>query len=466
MRSNNTFIFLVVAIVSFLVYWFFIRKKTVKTPAPTPSSTETPSATMGEAVVTFKPDNDADEPEAYTEYADDTSWAELSGNVTVKLTWDNKAGFNNTTKITIRRVIVDDENNETIYDHVIERYNTDGTVITANEDYFKNFESGLTYTVTNMSGSDGGNTAYSVLGKNTYSIRYTLTDGRSGILTEDENGKTTLTDTFSIEDLSLTLDAVAKKERKVKPSGAGGVETSSAVSENLVYLLSKNKSPGSLGRRYAFHCGRSTYAQKQITGIRNYYFMRLDKVMKQICNKKRGYETTDKNAFQLYNIKIGKHIAVKFKYKTADGPTKGDFEDVELTYVNTDTINQGCVDGTFCTTFKMVEDQYTKGDTGDNTKYYAFRVSDCNRKTKTPWTSMTDAQKENPDNTRGTGDLKSTVDAYLVTNPDNGELSVKTLDTMTEQELSEGWHAFELRNVDSGTDYEMEEVYWRTDLCN
>ena len=177
MRSNNTFIFLVVAIVSFLVYWFFIRKKTVKTPAPTPSSTETPSATMGEAVVTFKPDKDADEPEAYTEYADDTSWAELSGNVTVKLTWDNKAGFNNTTKITIRREIVDDEDNKTTYNHVIERYNTDGTVITANGDYFKNFQDGLKYTVTNKSGNNGE--AYSVLGKNTYSIWYTITNNDS-----------------------------------------------------------------------------------------------------------------------------------------------------------------------------------------------------------------------------------------------------------------------------------------------
>ena len=459
MRSNNTFIFLVVAIVSFLVYWFFIRKKTVKTPAPTPSSTETPSATMGEAVVTFKPDKDADEPEAYTEYADDTSWAELSGNVTVKLTWDNKAGFNNTTKITIRRVIVDDEDNETTYDHDIERYNTDGTVITANEDYFKNFKGALTYTVTNTSGNN--DEAYSVLGKNTYSILYTLTDGRSEILTEDEDGnKETLTDTFSIEDLSLTLDAVAKTERRVKPSGAGGVETSSAVSENIVYLVSKNKSVGIPSRRYAYHCHKNGTTKWNYI----YYFMRLDKVMKQICNKKRGYETTDKNAFQLYNISKGKHIAVNFKYKTADGPTKGDFEDAELTYVNTDTINNECINGTFCTTFKMVEDQYTKGDTGDDTKYYAFRVSDCNRKTKTSWASMTDDQKENPDNTRGTGDLKSTVDAYLVTNPANGNLTVRTLDTMTDQELSEGWHAFEMRNVDSGTEDEMVN-YLKKDVC-
>ena len=428
MRSNNTFIFLVVAIVSFLVYWFFIRKKTVKTPAPTPSSTETPSATMGEAVVTFKPDKDADEPEAYTEYADDdTSWAELSGNVTVKLTWDNKAGFNNTTKITIRRVIVDDENNETIYEHVIERYNTEGTVITANEDYFKNFNSGLTYTVTNTSGNNG--TAYSVLGKNTYSILYTLTDGGSGILTEDENGKTTLTDTFSIEDLSLTLDAVAKTERKVKPSGAGGVETSSAVSENLVYLLSKNKVNG---KRFAYRDRKSSQS----------WYTRLDKVMNQICNKKKGYETTDKNAFQLYNELKKEHLAANFTYDN-----NGNFTGVNLVFKNTESINQECVDGTFCTTFKMVEDQYTKGGTGDNTKYYAFRVSDCNRKTKTSWASMTDAQKENPDDTRGTDGLKSTVDAYLLANPSNGKLTLTTLDKMTDQELSEGWHAFEMVKV-------------------
>ena len=458
MRSNNTFIFLVVAIVSFLVYWFFIRKKTVKTPAPTPSSTETPSATMGEAVVTFKPDKDADEPEAYTEYADDdTSWAELSGNVTVKLTWDNKAGFNNTTKITIRRVIVDDENNETIYEHVIERYNTEGTVITANEDYFKNFKGGLTYTVTNKSGNN--DTAYSVLGKNTYSIRYRLTNNDSNILTEDEDGnKETLTDTFSIEDLSLTLDAVTKTERRVKPSDAGGVETSSAVSENNVYLLSKNTRNWSNNKDYRTAYGYSKY--NTVTKKLDYYYLRLDKVLKQTCNKKKGYETTDKNAFRLYCNFRKKHLAVNFKYKT-----DGTFDKIELTCTDeADKINKNCIDGTFCTTFKMVQDQYTKGDTGDDTKYYAFRVSDCNRKTKTPWASMTDSQKEDPDNTRGTGDLKSPVDAYLVTNPANGKLTVKTLDTMTDQELSEGWHAFEMRNVDSGTEDEMVN-YLKKDVC-
>ena len=413
---------------------------------------------MGEAVVTFKPDKDGDEPEAYTEYAadDNTDWAGLSENVTVKLTWDNKAGFNNTTKITIRRVILY-KDVTTTYDHVIDRYDTEGTVIAGNEDYFKNFRSGLTYTVTHKSGNNG--TAYSVLGKNTYSILYTLSDSRTAVLTEDENGdKTDLIDTFSIEDLSLTLDAVAKTERRVKPSGAGGVETSSAVSENNVYLLSKNTIKlYNSDMKIAY--GHSFYNIN--TSKSEYYYLRLDKAMKQICNKKMGYETTDKNAFQLYCNYRKKHLAVKFTHSSLGVTT------MELTCVeDVEKLNQGCVDGSYCTTFKMVEDQYTKGDTGDDTKYYAFRVSDCNRKTKTPWTSMTDDQKENPDNTRGTGDLKSTVDAYLVTNPTTGNLSVKTLDTMTDKELSEGWHAFEMRNVDSGTDdYIRSEDVYMSDVC-
>tara|TARA_B100001175_G_scaffold293531_1_gene280091 strand:+ start:30 stop:1097 length:1068 start_codon:yes stop_codon:yes gene_type:complete len=354
-------------------------------------------------------------------------------------------------------VIVDDEDNETTYDHDIERYNTDGTVITANEDYFKNFKGGLTYTVTNKSGNN--DTAYSVLGKNTYSIRYRLTNNDSNILTEDEDGnKETLTDTFSIEDLSLTLDAVTKTERRVKPSDAGGVETSSAVSENNVYLLSKNTRNWSNNKDYRTAYGYSKY--NTVTKKLDYYYLRLDKVLKQTCNKKKGYETTDKNAFRLYCNFRKKHLAVNFKYKT-----DGTFDKIELTCTDeADKINKNCIDGTFCTTFKMVQDQYTKGDTGDDTKYYAFRVSDCNRKTKTPWASMTDSQKEDPDNTRGTGDLKSTVDAYLVTNPANGKLTVKTLDTMTDQELSEGWHAFEMRNVDSGTEDEMVN-YLKKDVC-
>ena len=430
MRSKNTIIFLIVAIVSFLVYWFFIRKKTVKTPAPTPSSTETPSATMGEAVVTFKPDKDGDEPEAYTEYAaGDTDWADLSKNVTVKLTWDNKAGFNNTTKITIKRVIIY-KNVPKTYNHVIDRYDADGAVIAGNKDYFKNFKGGLSYTVTNKSGN--GDAAYSVLGENTYSILYTLNTDPSitGVLTEDENGdKTTLTDTFSIDDLSLTLDMLEKTERKVTPSLSGGVETSSSASESLVYLLSKNKVNN---KRFAYRDRKTSKS----------WYTRLDKVMNQICNKKRGYETTDKNAFQLYNELKKEHLAANFTYDN-----NGNFTGVNLVFKNTESISQGCVDGSFCTTFKMVGDQYTKGDTGDKTEYYAFRVSDCNRKTRKSWNNMDATERANPDNTRGTDELKSTVDAYLVANPINGKLTLKTMDKMTDTELGEGWHAFEMVEV-------------------
>ena len=445
MRSNNIKIFLIVAIVSFLVYWFFIRKNAVKTPAPTPASLESPSATMGEAVVTFKPDKDGDEPEAYTEYDEgDTDWADLSKNVTVKLTWDNKAGFNNTTKITIRRVIVLGEEAQT-YDHVFQRYDADGNEIAANKDYFKNFKSGLTYTVTHKSGaasdSDGNLIAYSVLGENTYSIRYTLTDGRTDTLTEDpETGnKTTLKETFTPEDLSLTLDMVKRKTRLVTPSSAGDVEATSAVSENNVYLLTKN-----------------TYGNpKKKNAFRNY---RLDKVTKQICNKNKGYETTDKNAFRLYCNEKEKHVAVKFKYKP-DGTPDG----MQLMCTDqADKINETCVDGTFCTTFKMVQDQYTKG-TGDdaNKDYYAFRVSNCNRTNRTKWGDRTD--KTDPDNTRGTGDLLSTVDAYLVANPnDNGKLSVKTMGQMTDQELRDGHHAFEMLSY---TDVSQISSYHSKTIC-
>jgi hypothetical protein len=431
MRSKNTFIFLIVAIVSFLVYWFFIRKKTVKTPAPTPASPETPSATMGEAVVTFKPDKDGDEPEAYTEYAEgDTDWADLSKNVEIKLTWDNKAGFNNTTKITIRRVIETGSGDQTTtktYDHVFQRYDADGNEIAVNKDIFKNYKSGLTYTVTHKSGatsdSDGNLIAYSVLGKNTYSIWYTLTDGRTAKLTEDpETGdKTELEETFTPEDLSLTLDMVKRKTRLVTPSSASDAEATSAVSENNVYLLTKN-----------------TYGNpKKKNAFKNY---RLDKVTKQICNKNKGYETTDKNAFRLYCNDKEKHVAVKFKYKT-DGAPDG----MQLICTDqADKINETCVDGTFCTTFKMVQDQYTKG-TGDdaNKDYYAFRVSNCNKTNRIKWGDRGD--QTDPDNTRGTGDLLSTVDAYLVANPnDSGKLSVKTMEQMTDQELRDGHHAFEM----------------------
>ena len=139
-----------------------------------------------------------------------------------------------------------------------------------------------------------------VLGKNTYSILYTLNTDPSitGVLTEDEDGdKTTLIDTFSIEDLSLTLDMLEKTERKVTPSLSGGVETSSSASESLVYLLSKNKVNN---KRFAYRDRKTSKS----------WYTRLDKVMNQICNKKRGYETTDKNAFQLYNELKKEHLAI------------------------------------------------------------------------------------------------------------------------------------------------------------
>jgi len=452
MRSNNTIIFLVVAIVSFLVYWFFIRKKTVKTPAPTPASPETPSATMGEAVVTFKPDKDGDEPEAYTEYDEgDTDWADLSKNVTVKLTWDNKAGFNNTTKITIRRVIETgsgDQKTTKTYDHVIQRYDADGNEIAVNKNYFKNFQDDLSYTVTNKSGAtsdnDGNLIAYSVLGKNTYSIRYTLTDGRTDTLTEDpETGdKKTIEETFTIADLSLTLEMVKKTERKVKPSSASDIETSSAVSENLIVFISKNKRPAN-GKRYLY--------SKQV----GRHPLRLDKVLKTVCNKKKGYDTDDKNAFYLYDTGTQKYITALFKYES-----DGKFKEAEIYCSRDITIsNKTCFDQYTCPKITMVQDQYTKG-TGDdaNKQYYSLRVSDCNRETKGSWA---DANKDDPENTRGTGDFKSDTEVYFVANKTTGRLSLKTQEQMTDEELRDGWHAFELANRDevgSWSNYNVREV--------
>lgn len=441
MRSKNTFIFLIVAIVSFLVYWFFIRKKTVKTPAPTPASPETPSATMGEAVVTFKPDKDADEPEAYTEYDEgDTDWVDLSKNVEITLTWDNKAGFNNTTKIMIRRVIETgsgDQTTKKTYDHVIQRYDADGNEIAANKIFFTNFKSGLSYKIKHDFGNkdDQGNpVAYSVLGKNTYSIWYTLTDGRSAILTEDDDGdKKTLTDTFTIEDLSLTLEMVKKTERYVTPSSASDVEKSSAVSENYIVLISKNKATVGASKRYLYRRWVNQYP------FDDWKPFRLDKALKTVCNTKKGYDTDDKNAFYLFDTHNNKYIAAKFHYDT-----NGKFTEAKLVCTkDINILNQTCIESFTCPKIKMVQDQYTKGASGDTKQYYSLRISDCNRENRTSWA---DTDRDDPENTRGTGDLKSTTEVYFVTDKTTGKLILKTQEQMYDEELRDGWHAFEMVN--------------------
>ena len=107
----------------------------------------------------------------------------------------------------------------------------------------------------------------------------------------------------------------------------------------------------------------------------------------------------------------------------------------------------------------MVQDQYTKG-TGDdaNKQYYSLRVSDCNRETKGSWA---DANKDDPENTRGTGDFKSDTEVYFVANKTTGLLSLKTQEQMTDEELRDGWHAFELANRDevgSWSNYNVREL--------
>jgi len=452
MRSNNTIIFLIVAIVSFLVYWFFIRKKTVKTPAPTPASNETPSATMGEAVVTFKPDKDSDEPEAYTEYDEgDTDWVDLSKNVEITLTWDNKSGFNNTTKITIRRVIETgsgDQKEEKTYDHVIQRYDADGNEIAVNKNYFKNFQDGLTYKLKNDFGnkdSEGNPVEYSVLGKNTYSILYKLTDGGEGILTEDPTtgDKTTLTDTFTIADLSLTLEMVKKTERYVTPSSASDIEKSSAVSENYIVLISKNTDTLGGNKRFLYRRRKDEYPFNQ------WLPLRLDKAMKTVCNENKGYDTDDKNAFYLFDTKNNKYLTALFKYDT-----DGKFKEAEM-YCTEDikNANQKCFNQYTCPKIKMVQDQYTKGASGDTKQYYSLRISDCNRETRGSWE---DANKEDLENTRGTGDFKSTTEVYFVANAHNGDITLKTQEQMTDEELRDGWHAFEMVNAEEIKDADVE----------
>lgn len=223
MRSNNTFIFLIVAVVSFLVYWFFIRKKPddiSNQPSPGEEEPSLPVAEMQEIEQIINPDKSVKkeeyaEPyiEPYTEYAegDGYDFADLSNNITATLKWKNRGGFQRVTQITLIHKAGTTEVNK----DVINKFGDDGTTeIEANKKYFINRSGLISHTFDNKKTADG--TSVNLVGKNTFEIKYKLDNGTTGTLLPGA-GQDAIELDISKDLLRLSLELFEPSSQTYKP---------------------------------------------------------------------------------------------------------------------------------------------------------------------------------------------------------------------------------------------------------
>jgi len=223
MRSNNTFIFLIVAVVSFLVYWFFIRKKPddiSNQPSPGEEESSLPVAEMQEIEQVINPDKSVKkdeyaEPyiEPYTEYAegDGYDFADLSNNITATLKWKNRGGFQRVTQITLIHKVGTTEVNK----DVIKKFDTDGTTeIEDNKKYFINRSGLISYTFDNKKTADGSSA--NLVGTNTFEVKYKLDNGTTGTLLPG-TGQDAIQLVISKDLLRLSLELFEPSSQTYKP---------------------------------------------------------------------------------------------------------------------------------------------------------------------------------------------------------------------------------------------------------
>ena len=223
MRSNNTFIFLIVAVVSFLVYWFFIRKKPddiSNQPSPGEEEPSLPVAEMQEIEQITNPDESVKKEEyaeaytePYTEYAEGGyDFAKLSNNITATLKWKNKGGFQNVKQITLTHKVGTTEVNK----DVINKFGDDGTTeIEDNKKYFIN-RSGdtlISHTFDNKT-SDG--TSKNLVGTNTFTVTYKISDTVTGTLLP-ASGQGAIELVISEDQLRLSLELFEASSQTYKP---------------------------------------------------------------------------------------------------------------------------------------------------------------------------------------------------------------------------------------------------------
>jgi len=229
MRSNNTFIFLIVAVVSFLVYWFFIRKKPddiSNQPSPGEEEPSLPVAEMQEIEQITNPDESVKkeeyaEPytEPYTEYAgeDGIDYAKLSNNITATLKWKNKGGFQDVKQITLTHTVGTTTKTEVNKD-IINKFDADGNEIVDNKKYFINRsgDTPISHTFDNIKTSGDTSVSVNLVGTNTFTVGYTLNNGDKGTLLP-ASSQEPINLVISEDQLRLSLELFVASSETYKP---------------------------------------------------------------------------------------------------------------------------------------------------------------------------------------------------------------------------------------------------------
>jgi len=169
------------------------------------------------------------------EYNGGISDIELSKNVKIGITWSNKSGFENVTKLDIEHYVTADGNTanadgatasdiKTIYRY--QGNSNSGTEIADNVNYFRNYAEGLTHefqglepTIEDDSGTVANPEAYSFVGTHTIKIiaTYTNSSNQNVDITLSNGGLVSNRPVVSETDLAATLDLIAPDVRVFTP---------------------------------------------------------------------------------------------------------------------------------------------------------------------------------------------------------------------------------------------------------
>ena len=168
------------------------------------------------------------------EYNDGISDIELSKNVKIGITWSNKSGFENVTKLDIEHYIDNDKKDT----KPINRYDQNGDEISTNKGYFTNFKGGLTHEFQGLEATNSK--AYSFVGTHTIKIIATYTGEDSDKTINLTEGTTTKTVEVKTEDLAATLELTAPDVRVFKPI-QGSFNLGDAEIDNKLYYASTTR---------------------------------------------------------------------------------------------------------------------------------------------------------------------------------------------------------------------------------
>ena len=177
------------------------------------------------------------------EYNNGISDITLSKNVKIGITWSNKSGFENVYKLVIEHYVTataaaaNADGAVASFTKTINRYESNGTEILDNKNYFKNYATELTHEFQGL--EDNNTAAYSFVGTHTIKIiaTYTDIDNNDVVITLSDGGVAINRPVVSETDLAATLDLTVPDVRVYQPI-QGDVAMGLAVIENQEYFAS------------------------------------------------------------------------------------------------------------------------------------------------------------------------------------------------------------------------------------